>query len=691
MMNRAPLVEALERRCLLAGTYFVSPTGNDANDGRSHETAWRTIDRVNQKNWNPGDRVLFQGGQTYAVQGVRGDNFLINPGFEDGLAGWSDTMGTPAGNSAIVADPENIRSGTNALALGAQTAARAQDVTALVKPNQTYELVAWTRRDIPGAGEVRVGVTFYRNSQKLGTFYRGIKSATFHEQRFSFVAPIGFTKALVWAVKTEDNSTLYVDDVSMRTLPNGIVLDANDSGSVKQPLIIGTYGKKKVPKISAGYGSGISIVNASNVQVFNLMIVGTWNALNSTGQSAGAGIDLVSTFPGDVKQSNIAIGGVESKGFRWAGIRIGGYNEKAGFNGVSINNTRVRWNGDAGIVSQGVFNKSSTDFAHSNIEIARSRVSNNTGIADKGTNTGSGIQLADVDGAIVQRNIVYENGKFQDNAEGGPVGIWAFDSNNVTFQYNESFANQTGSGKDGAGFDLDGSVTNSVIQYNYSHDNQGPGFLLAHFGGFRPFGNNVVRYNVSQNDARRNNYGGITLTGGEFMTNVIVEHNTVFVSDVQDTVVSALRLKGVGPGISIRNNIFYATGAAHLVDADNGSEQAALRGNNYYSTDEFRVRWLGSTYLSLVEWQEQGPEMLGTTPTGASVNPQLAAPGTAGLILNGKLLNTLLQYQLLSGSPMVDAALDVVNPFTYAPSATDYFGNPAPQGNGRDVGAAELA
>ena len=60
------------------------------------------------------------------------------------------------------------------------------------------------------------------------------------------------------------------------------------------------------------------------------------------------------------------------------------------------------------------------------------------------------------------------------------------------------------------------------------------------------------------------------------------------------------------------------------------------------------------------------------------------------MILNGKLLATLTQYQLLPGSPMIDAALTLANPFTgYVASATDYYGNPANRGNTRDVGAGE--
>ncbi len=47
-----------------ATTYYVSPTGNDANNGTSTATAWQTINRVNQSSnaLQPGDQVLFERG-----------------------------------------------------------------------------------------------------------------------------------------------------------------------------------------------------------------------------------------------------------------------------------------------------------------------------------------------------------------------------------------------------------------------------------------------------------------------------------------------------------------------------------------------------------------------------------------------------------------------------------------------------
>ncbi|MCB0794164.1 MAG: right-handed parallel beta-helix repeat-containing protein [Flavobacteriales bacterium] len=60
-----------------ATTYYVSPTGNDANSGTSTAQAWRTIARVNQSanQMQPGDRVLFQKGGVY-----RGTIDVLNSG-----------------------------------------------------------------------------------------------------------------------------------------------------------------------------------------------------------------------------------------------------------------------------------------------------------------------------------------------------------------------------------------------------------------------------------------------------------------------------------------------------------------------------------------------------------------------------------------------------------------------------------
>ncbi|MEZ4739048.1 MAG: right-handed parallel beta-helix repeat-containing protein [Flavobacteriales bacterium] len=53
-----------------ATTYYVSPSGNDSNNGTSQGSAWRTVARAQQLQYvlQPGDRILFERGGTYSGQ-----------------------------------------------------------------------------------------------------------------------------------------------------------------------------------------------------------------------------------------------------------------------------------------------------------------------------------------------------------------------------------------------------------------------------------------------------------------------------------------------------------------------------------------------------------------------------------------------------------------------------------------------
>ena len=74
----------------------------------------------------------------------------------------------------------------------------------------------------------------------------------------------------------------------------------------------------------------------------------------------------------------------------------------------------------------------------------------------------------------------------------GPVGIWADEASNVTIQYCISHPINTAKGaKDGGGFDFDGGITNSIIQYCLSYENQGAGYGLFQYAGASPWHNNV--------------------------------------------------------------------------------------------------------------------------------------------------------------------------------------------------------
>lgn len=74
------VLAALSAVVLIGGTsraahatrYYVRESGNDSADGRASATAWRTIDRANAADLEPGDRLMFEGGGRFAGRLVIG-------------------------------------------------------------------------------------------------------------------------------------------------------------------------------------------------------------------------------------------------------------------------------------------------------------------------------------------------------------------------------------------------------------------------------------------------------------------------------------------------------------------------------------------------------------------------------------------------------------------------------------------
>ncbi|MGE5599712.1 MAG: right-handed parallel beta-helix repeat-containing protein, partial [Bacteroidota bacterium] len=92
-----------------------------------------------------------------------------------------------------------------------------------------------------------------------------------------------------------------------------------------------------------------------------------------------------------------------------------------------------------------------------------------------------------------------------------PVGIWYYVAARCVIQHCESYDNHTAGGSaDGGGFDLDGGCVDCTMQYNYSHDNDGAGFLICSYNpADAPCVRCVTRFNLSVNDGRANDYASI--------------------------------------------------------------------------------------------------------------------------------------------------------------------------------------
>lgn len=334
-------------------------------------------------------------------------------------------------------------------------------------------------------------------------------------------------------------------------------LDENDAKDPSNPVTIASYGNGKAT-INAGSGIGIYAYNTAGVRIDNLIIKGSGSATNTS-----SGIMFYNDLPTNNKLEFIEIKNCEVSGFKQSGIEIGGWNntyKNTGFNNILIENNKVYDILYAGITSWGAFDTHKTGYAHSNFIVRGCEVFNIHGNKNKTDgHSGNGIVLSDVQHSVIEHCLVYDSAQYNNWSSGGAVGIWYWDADSVIIQHNEVYGMSSGlTNKDGAGFDLDGGVTNGIMQYNYSHDNDGGGFIVGQFGGARAMDNVTVRYNVSDNDAKKYSSGIFLFSGAKNMQNIYIYNNTVLNSDGR-----ALSMTkwsgGVINNVHVYNNILYGS------------------------------------------------------------------------------------------------------------------------------------
>jgi hypothetical protein len=480
-----------------------------------------------------------------------------------------------------------------------------------------------------------------------------------------------------------------------QTFVGNLYLDAtNCPNSPENPIKIGSYGEGRAT-IDGGTGTAIFIYNCGGVEISMLKLIGSGQQL-----SEGNGIKVFTDLPGDVKLEHIDISYVDVSGFREGGITIEANNGRTGFRNTRITNSKVHDNGDGGISISGFYSAALKGYPNEDVYIAGNKIFQNEGKPGKiHLNTGNGIVVGGSDGAIIEHNVAYNNGAENSWDKGGPVGIWAWDSNDVMIQFNESHHNKTKS-IDGGGFDLDGGVSNSIIQYNYSHDNYGAGFLVATFGGARPTKNNIIRYNISENDGRNSGYAGIFLFRDDGIEvgpfeDLKIYNNTIYITPAPGRQLGdPAAFKSVGKDIKnvkVFNNLFVTTRGAKLISKSQGGTDITFQGNNYFSSgDVFKIIDSGITYNSLDAWRSAtGQETVDSENVGMTVDPLLINPGAGGNIGDSNIPEALTSYRLQNTSPMINAGLDPHKLFDTDPGARDFYSNPIPQGVSYDIGAHE--
>ncbi|WP_375417860.1 right-handed parallel beta-helix repeat-containing protein [uncultured Hymenobacter sp.] len=432
-----------------------------------------------------------------------------------------------------------------------------------------------------------------------------------------------------------------------------IWLTAADGGVASAPLVISSYGTGRAT-IDGGAGKGLLLTGATGVQISALNFVGLGR---KTGNQGGQGILITDA-------TSITIDQVEASGFQRAGV------EFHNCTNVRLTNVYAHDNGFAGIAG----------LASTNVYIGYCRAINNPGDPTVTTNhSGNGILFSGREATIEYCEAAYNGYDMQQVNDNGPVGIWCYEADQVIIQHCISHNNQSPK-YDGGGFDFDSGVTNSVMQYNYAYENKCYGFVTWQHDAATSWSNNVIRYNISINNAGP---GLIVGAVGGGATNNCEVYNNIFYSDAHPAVAQYSR-DGVN-NFNFRNNVFIGISSHSLVATTSGLTYQA---NNYWFIDGgFNI----GGYESLAAWAAAtDQEKRNGSLVGLNADPQLRDPTNYEKLTDPTRLTTLTAFLVSANSAIVDKGLDLRTLFGFDPGRRDFYGNAIAAGQGFDIGVQEV-
>ncbi|MFD2328138.1 S-layer homology domain-containing protein [Cohnella sp. GCM10020058] len=474
----------------------------------------------------------------------------------------------------------------------------------------------------------------------------------------------GRTPGTAWKTFAKVNRTTFAPGDRILLKKGGVwngQLSPKGSGTAESPIVLSAYGIGGKPVINGGgiAGAAVYLRNASNWIIQGLEVT---NAAAERGdiyregimvENANGGtlshIKILDNYVHDVSSSfrYPAGAGFDGGPHAFGGISVytGGAEPADKFEDVLIQGNTVERIGRTGIV---VWDQrwDGDGYATTGVQIRQNYVRQ----ADS-----DGILTFGADGALIEHNVAEGGGNYSEVGQfNGSAAIWPTRGQNNVVQFNESFNTNKPEG-DGQGFNLDIDTQDSIVQYNYSHDNKG-GFILFVDARLTPgvltgSSNNIVRYNVSQNDLTHTfNFAGGVSPGTQ------IYNNTVYIGTGQNTKIIDHEWNEAGDlnaAYSFKNNLIYnlGTGGYSLPGIGGVFDHNLFYG--IHPTDE--------------------PE----DANKLTANPLLAYQGGGG---TGR--DTVQGYQLREGSPALGAGTPIAGNGGF-----DYWGNPVSATEAPNIGA----
>jgi hypothetical protein len=524
----------------------------------------------------------------------------------------------------------------------------------------------------------------------------------------------GTSTSTAWRTTTRANQQTYGpgDSILFKrgTVCSGDRLQPVGDGTEAEPITIADYGSGDLPQID-GVGTNepaIMLLNVKHYVVQNLDLTQhgqtpqelDWDpgkdADSQSDEYMRAIVHILGLGPvGDPNCGepctvrDITLENLNVHDGSWNGIYAsGGYyqlgTDTYGFvDGLTIQNVESSGNHKAGVDVTCTYYKTQI-YASKNINVLDSYLHDNG--AD-------GVVVGPAENILIDGCDTPYNGQLRD----ARLGAWTWDSLNTTIQFTESHHNMTPDNtkhaRDGGGFDCDLGSEDCMIQYNWSHDNEGEGYLLMTwpigYGYSRGVSHNIqMRYNLSERDAYKL-AGPIDIFGG--VDPAVVFNNTIYYvpapRPVPDMVCeegapwcSSVWGKSGKPLVHNYNNIFITDGTVNPGVVSTLAHMEA--GGEFYFDNNIWWRVEGGVHfqwgnVSVDTWADW--QALGFDANGMNANPQIVGPLGGGPAA----------YRLQSGSPAIDRGRVVVEALR-GMGTRDYFGVSIPQGSAYDIGMAEF-
>jgi parallel beta-helix repeat protein len=328
-------------------------------------------------------------------------------------------------------------------------------------------------------------------------------------------------------------------------------------GSPGHPIVLDAYGSGALPTIAGdgtwSWNGAVQLTDQAWWTIRNLHVTNTAGkavseqyrsgvlVLNdSDRQLHGVVIERLRVDSVVSNMSNVYVG---PRSFGGISVLTTG---TGGFTGLQVRNNLVSHVGRTGIV---VSNNSYPAAADHDVRITGNRVERIRG---------DGVLLLGSRNGRIDHNVSAYAAQEWPCPDCGPitrftanVAIWTGASDRTRMDHNEAYGTKM-LGGDGEGFDVDSGATNTIVEYNYAHDNEGGGIL------FCGSTNTIARFNIFENNKK----SAIAFIGTAPAKNTVIHNNTLYAkkSLKAGNVRTFNGLKG--SGIRFFNNLVYNGGQA---------------------------------------------------------------------------------------------------------------------------------